>query len=122
MSQSKLLVKPAQQRAAGLPEQVHDRHAAEPVDGRTQGEPRRHSGGKCASRVGFKLDSWESEPQAAEMRIRASNLAAWRYGVLLQRLGLAFGTTATALCLLAGCASRADRARLNQAQVIGTHN
>ena len=79
-------------------------------------------GFRRASRLGFKLDSWESEPQAAQMRIRASNLAAWGYGVLLQRPGLALGTTATALCLLAGCASRIDRVRINQAQVIGTHN
>ena len=29
---------------------------------------------------------------------------------------------ATAMCLLAGCASRIDQVRINQAQVIGTHN
>jgi hypothetical protein len=56
------------------------------------------------------------------MRIRASNLAVWGDGVLLQRLGTALGAAATALCLLAGCASRIDRVRLNQAQVVGTHN
>ncbi len=41
---------------------------------------------------------------------------------MLQRLRAAHWATLTALCLLAGCASRIDRVRINQAQVIGTHN
>jgi hypothetical protein len=44
------------------------------------------------------------------------------YWIRLERLRGAPWTTLTALCLLAGCASRIDRVRINQAQVIGTHN
>ena len=56
------------------------------------------------------------------MKRRASNQAAQFYWVMLRRLRAAHWATLTALCLLAGCASRIDRVRINQAQVIGTHN
>ena len=71
----------------------------------------------------FRLDSWEPPPQAGDMKRRASNQAARFYGVMLQRLrGAAHCAMLIAWCLLAGCSSRIDHVRINQAQVIGTHN
>jgi len=76
------------------------------------------------ARNGSLLD-WtaaEPEPQAAQMKRRASNAADRECGKLIQRLGAALGAIAIASSLLAGCTSRLDRVRINQAQVIGTHN
>jgi hypothetical protein len=56
------------------------------------------------------------------MKRRASSQAAQFYGVMLQRLRVGHWAAVTALCLLTSCASRIDRVRINQAQVIGTHN
>ena len=56
------------------------------------------------------------------MKRRAGNQAAPFYGVMLHRLRAAPWATLIALGLLAGCASRIERVRINQAQVIGTHN
>ena len=60
--------------------------------------------------------------KAQDMKRRASRQAGRSCGVMLQRLRAAPWATLTALCLMAGCASRIDRVRINQAQVIGTHN
>ena len=52
----------------------------------------------------------------------ADNQAAQFYGAMPRPLCAATWAALAALCPLAGCASRVYRVRLNQAQVIGTHN
>ena len=56
------------------------------------------------------------------MNSRANKQAAQFYGAMPPPLCAATWAALTALCLLAGCASRIDRVRINEAQVIGTHN
>jgi len=52
----------------------------------------------------------------------ASQEAAQFYGVMLPRLRVAPWAAVIALGLLVGCATRMDHVRINQVQVIGTHN
>jgi hypothetical protein len=61
-------------------------------------------------------------PQAADMKTKANPRVARLYGVIFPRLRVSHLATGIALGLLTGCATRVDRMRINQVQVIGTHN
>jgi hypothetical protein len=61
-------------------------------------------------------------PVTPDMKRRASKGTTRLYDHKFPRLRVRHWATLTALCLLAGCATRVDRVRLNEVQVIGTHN